>query len=172
MVQFHYRFFRPKTSGQRARHEQGHCYDARFKHQDRVKVLSDEQPHATLPIFPTNIAGSLFDLSFFRRDENTRLCNTATALLLLPYLLHQHTRRNHRHVVTRHCLVIAHSLLDATYMRAFRELYCQTSYVTSILNLTSYPVASYCLASRKKKHWQYQTVSVKSEKTLNRGFAV
>jgi hypothetical protein len=37
--------------------------------------------------------------SFFRRDENTRLCNTATASLLLPYFLHQHktqprTRRN------------------------------------------------------------------------------
>jgi hypothetical protein len=47
--------------------------------------------------------------SFFRRDENTRLCNTATASLLLPYLFHQHTRRNHRHVVTRRCLVIAHT---------------------------------------------------------------
>jgi hypothetical protein len=44
--------------------------------------------------------------SFFRRDENTRLCNTATASLLLSYLLHQHTRRNHRHVVTCRLLVL------------------------------------------------------------------
>jgi hypothetical protein len=51
--------------------------------------------------------------SFFRRDENTRLCSTATASLLLPHLLHQHMRRNHRHV-TRRCSVIATSLFDAT----------------------------------------------------------
>jgi hypothetical protein len=63
----------------------------------------------------------------FPPEPNTHLCNTATALLLLPYLLHQDTRRNYWHV-TRHCLVIAHSLLDATYMWAFWELNCQTSY--------------------------------------------
>jgi hypothetical protein len=69
--------------------------------------------------------------SFFRRDENTRLCNNhrfATTTLFA----HQYTRRNHRHVVTRLCLVTAHSILDATYMRLFQELNCQTSYVTTI----------------------------------------
>jgi hypothetical protein len=53
---------------------------------------------------------------------------TTTASLLLPYLLNQRARCNHRHVVTHCCLVIAHSLLDATYMRAFWELNCYTSY--------------------------------------------
>jgi hypothetical protein len=71
--------------------------------------------------------------SFFRRDENTRLCNTATASLLLPYLLRQHTRRNHRHVVTCRCLIIAHSLLDATYIWAFQELHCHTSSIVLYL---------------------------------------
>jgi hypothetical protein len=52
----------PKTPGQRVRHEQGHCYDARSKHQAKVHVFSDEQPHVTLPIFPNNNAGSLFDI--------------------------------------------------------------------------------------------------------------
>jgi hypothetical protein len=56
-------FFWSKTSGQRARHEQGHCHDARSKHQAKDQVFSDEQPHVTLPIFPNNNAGSLFDLS-------------------------------------------------------------------------------------------------------------
>jgi hypothetical protein len=55
--------FWPKTPGQRARHEQGHYHDARSKHQAKVHVFSDEQPHVTLPIFPNNNAGSLFDLS-------------------------------------------------------------------------------------------------------------
>jgi hypothetical protein len=54
--------FWPKTPGQRARHEQGHCHYARSKHQARVQVFSDEQPHVTLPIFPNNNAGYLFDL--------------------------------------------------------------------------------------------------------------
>jgi hypothetical protein len=66
--------------------------------------------------------------SFSHRDENTHLCNTATASLLLPYLLHQPTRSNHRHIITRRCLVIAHSQLDATYIQTFRELNCDTSY--------------------------------------------
>jgi hypothetical protein len=30
---------------QRARHEQGHCHDARSKYQAKVQVFSDEQPH-------------------------------------------------------------------------------------------------------------------------------
>jgi hypothetical protein len=31
-------------------------------HQAKIQVFSDEQPHVTLPIFPNNNAGSLFDL--------------------------------------------------------------------------------------------------------------
>jgi hypothetical protein len=54
--------FWPKTPGQRARHKQGHCYDARSKHQAKVQVFPDEQPHVTLPTFPNNNASSLFDL--------------------------------------------------------------------------------------------------------------
>jgi hypothetical protein len=49
--------FWPKTPGQRARHEQGHCHDARSKHQAKVQIFS-----VTLPIFPNNNAVSLFDL--------------------------------------------------------------------------------------------------------------
>jgi hypothetical protein len=49
-------FFGPKTPGQRARHEQGHCHGPRSKHQAKVQVFSDEQPH----VFPNNNAGSLF----------------------------------------------------------------------------------------------------------------
>jgi hypothetical protein len=51
-----------KTPRQRAHHEQGHCHDARSKHQVKVQVFPDEQPHVTLPVFPNNNAGSLFDL--------------------------------------------------------------------------------------------------------------
>jgi hypothetical protein len=51
--------FLPKTPGQRAHHEQGHCHDARSKHQAKVRVFSDKQPHVTLPIFPNNNADSL-----------------------------------------------------------------------------------------------------------------
>jgi hypothetical protein len=54
--------FWPKTHGQRAHHEQGHCHDVRSKHQAKVQVFSDEQHHVTLPIFPNINAGSLFDL--------------------------------------------------------------------------------------------------------------
>jgi hypothetical protein len=50
--------FWPKTPGQRVRHEQGHCHDARSKHQAKVQVFSDE----TLPMLPNNNAGSLFDV--------------------------------------------------------------------------------------------------------------
>jgi hypothetical protein len=142
--------FWPKTPGQRARHKQGYCHDATSKHQAKVQVFSDEQPHLTLPVFPNNNAGSLSDLVqetqsaqfssvrlVFGRPGlssycNTRLCNTSTASLLPPHLLHQHTRHNHRHVVTRRCLVITHSLFDATYMQAFRERNCQTSYTIQI----------------------------------------
>jgi hypothetical protein len=55
--------FWPNTPGERARHEQGHCHDARSNHQTKVQVFSDEQPHVTLQIFPNNNAGSLFDPS-------------------------------------------------------------------------------------------------------------
>jgi hypothetical protein len=54
--------FWPKTPGQRAYHEQGHCHDARSNYQAKVQVFSNEQPHITLPIFPNNNAGSLFNL--------------------------------------------------------------------------------------------------------------
>jgi hypothetical protein len=54
--------FWPKTPRQRTHHEQGHCYDARSKHQAKVQVVFDEQPHVTLPIFP-NDAGWLLELS-------------------------------------------------------------------------------------------------------------
>jgi hypothetical protein len=54
--------FWPKTPGQRARHEQGRCHDARSKFQAKLQVFYDEQPHATLSVFPNNNASSLFDL--------------------------------------------------------------------------------------------------------------
>jgi hypothetical protein len=40
----------------------GICHDARFKHQVKVQGFSNEQPHVTLPLFPNDNAGSLFDL--------------------------------------------------------------------------------------------------------------
>jgi hypothetical protein len=54
--------FWPKTPGQRACHEQGHCHGVRSKHQAKDQVFSNEQSHVTLSIFPNNNAGSLFDL--------------------------------------------------------------------------------------------------------------
>jgi hypothetical protein len=54
--------FWPKTPRQRPRHEQGHCHDARPNHQAKVQVFSDKQPHVTLPLFPNNNVGSLFNL--------------------------------------------------------------------------------------------------------------
>jgi hypothetical protein len=54
--------FWPETPGHRARHDQEHCHDARSKHEAKVQVFSDEQPHITLQIFRSNNAGSLFDL--------------------------------------------------------------------------------------------------------------
>jgi hypothetical protein len=61
--------FWPNTPGQRARHEQGHCHDARSKHQAKVQVFSNEQPIVTLPMFSNNNAGSLFDLVEETRSE-------------------------------------------------------------------------------------------------------
>jgi hypothetical protein len=49
-------------NSRRARHEQRHCHDAKCKQQAKVLVFSDEQPRVTLPVFPNNNAGSLFDL--------------------------------------------------------------------------------------------------------------
>jgi hypothetical protein len=60
--------FWPKTPGQQARHEQGHCHDAGSKHQAKVQVFSDEEPHVTLPIFPNNNAVSLFN--FVQETQN------------------------------------------------------------------------------------------------------
>jgi len=37
------------------------CHDARCKHQAEVQVFSDEEHHATIPVFPSNNAGSCFD---------------------------------------------------------------------------------------------------------------
>jgi hypothetical protein len=54
--------FWPKTPNSQVCHEQGHCHDARSKHQAKVQVFSDKQHHITLPIFPNHNAGSLFDL--------------------------------------------------------------------------------------------------------------
>jgi hypothetical protein len=51
-----------EDSRQRASDEQGHCHDARSKHQAKVQVFSDEQPHVPLPVFPNNSAGLFFDL--------------------------------------------------------------------------------------------------------------
>jgi hypothetical protein len=46
--------FLAKNSLDQAHHEQGHCHDARSKHQAKVQVFSDEQPHVSLPIFPVD----------------------------------------------------------------------------------------------------------------------
>jgi hypothetical protein len=54
--------FWPKTPRQQARHEQRYGHDARSKHQAKVQVFSDEQPHITFPVFPNNNIGSLFEL--------------------------------------------------------------------------------------------------------------
>jgi hypothetical protein len=54
--------FWPKTRRQQVHHEQGNCHDARSKHQAKVQVSFNKQPHVTLPVFPNNNAGSLFDL--------------------------------------------------------------------------------------------------------------
>jgi hypothetical protein len=61
--------FWPKIPRQRARHEQGHCHDARSKHRAKVQVFSDEKPHVTLTMFPNNNAGSLFDLAQETQSE-------------------------------------------------------------------------------------------------------
>lgn len=60
--------------------------------------------------------------SFFRQDENTRLCNSSNVSLLLSYLIHQT-----QDATTRRYLIITHSLLDAIHLREFQELNCQTS---------------------------------------------
>jgi hypothetical protein len=73
--------FWPKTPGQRARHEQGHCNDARYKYQAKVQVFSNEEPHVTLPILPNNNAGSLFDWSLiFSAEPKTHACVTLPLL--------------------------------------------------------------------------------------------
>jgi hypothetical protein len=77
--------FWPKTPRQRARHAQGYCHDARSKHQAKVQVFSDEQPHVTLPLCQItmlvhcltlfkklevnnfHLSGEFSDVQFFRR---------------------------------------------------------------------------------------------------------
>jgi hypothetical protein len=77
--------FGPKTPGQRARHEQGHCHDERSKQQAKVQVFSVEQPHISLLIFQItmlvhcstffkklkvnnfHLSGEFSDVQFFRR---------------------------------------------------------------------------------------------------------
>jgi hypothetical protein len=122
--------FWPKTPELRAHHEQGHCHDARSKHQTKVQVFSDEQLHVALPIFPNNNAGSLFDLSLIfppgRKHTLVLHCFATTALFASPT-----HKMQPQTLVTRHCLVITHSLLDATYMQAFRERNYHTSYNTA-----------------------------------------
>jgi hypothetical protein len=66
--------FWPKTPGQRAHHEQGHRHDARSKHQSKVQVFSDKQPHVTLPVFTNNNDGSLFNFVKETQSEQC-LCN-------------------------------------------------------------------------------------------------
>jgi hypothetical protein len=66
--------FWPRTPGQRARH------DARSKHQTKVQVLSDEQPHVTAPIFPNSNSGSLFDLSLIFPPGRKHACVTLPLL--------------------------------------------------------------------------------------------
>jgi hypothetical protein len=46
--------------------------------------------------------------------------NTATALLLLPFLLQQHNRCSHRHVICGY-VVTAHLLLEVASEWAFKE---------------------------------------------------
>jgi hypothetical protein len=53
--------FLAKNSRQHAYHEQGHCHGARSKHHTIVQVFCDELPHITLPVFPNNSVGSLFN---------------------------------------------------------------------------------------------------------------
>jgi hypothetical protein len=64
MVQFHYRIFGQKLPHSERVMSTGivMMQDPRSKHQAKVPVFSDEQPHVNLPIFPNNNAGSLFGL--------------------------------------------------------------------------------------------------------------
>jgi hypothetical protein len=69
--------FWPKTPRQQARHEQGHCHDARSNHQAKAQVFSDAQPYVTLPVFPNNGVGSLFDFVQETQSEQF-LCDQKT----------------------------------------------------------------------------------------------
>jgi hypothetical protein len=79
--------FRPKTPIWRARHEQGHCYNARSKHQAKVHVFSDEQLHIILPISPSTML--VHCLTLFKKlpMTNAFVINKKSALSLLGLVL-------------------------------------------------------------------------------------
>jgi hypothetical protein len=75
------------------------------------------------------------NLMLMRYSNNLSLIfppvHACVSLKLLRYyclICFTNTRDATRHIVTCCCIVIAHLLLDATYMRAFQELNCQISY--------------------------------------------
>jgi hypothetical protein len=59
--------FWPKTFIQGSQHEQGHCYDARSKHQAKVQVFSDKQPYISFQV--TELVHSL--ILFNKREVNS-----------------------------------------------------------------------------------------------------
>ena len=66
-------------------------------------------------------------ITHFSVGTNTHACiNPATALLLLPYWLQQHTRCHHRHATTCSWLVTAHSLAAAMFVQALQEIKTST----------------------------------------------
>jgi hypothetical protein len=69
---FNIDFFGQKLPDSERVHKQGYCHDARSKHQAKVQVFSYEQRHVTLPIFPNNNAGSLFD---FVQETQSEQCH-------------------------------------------------------------------------------------------------
>lgn len=61
MVQFQYWFLCQKLPNSKRVMTGGHSHYERIKHQTKAQVFSHVQPYVTLPIFPNNNAGSLFD---------------------------------------------------------------------------------------------------------------
>jgi hypothetical protein len=60
MIQFHYRIFGQNVPDSELVMSRGIVM---MQDQAKVQVFYDEQPHVTLPIFRSNSAGPLFDLS-------------------------------------------------------------------------------------------------------------
>jgi hypothetical protein len=85
--------FWPKTPGQLARHDQGHCHDARCKYQAKVQVFPDEQPHVIFPLFPNNNVGSLLDLVQETQseqcscDQEKRALSSLGLVTCVPFLV-------------------------------------------------------------------------------------